>query len=134
MLVAVSALIALPRLVERVSWPLKAHRAAYIVFAGSGIAAYVVVWSIGTNLTLAGDPYPFPYVPLLNGLDLAQLLALLVLWQFSRYLRSVLFSTDEALSVKAPAVLVSALAFLWLNAALLRTLHYGQGCRSTSTR
>jgi uncharacterized membrane protein len=127
MLIAVSALIALPRLVERVSWPLKTHRTAYILFAGSGIAAYVVFWSIGTNLTLTGDPYPFPYVPLLNGLDLAELLALLVLWQFSRHLRSVLFSTDEALNVKAPAVLVSALAFLWLNAALLRTLHYWAG-------
>jgi uncharacterized membrane protein len=127
MLVAVSALIALPRLVERVSWPLKTHRTAYIAFAGSGIAAYVVFWSIGTNLTLTGDPYPFPYVPLLNGLDLAELLALLVLWRFSGYLRAVLFSSDEALSVRAPAVLVSALAFLWLNAALLRTLHYWAG-------
>jgi uncharacterized membrane protein len=130
MLVAVSALIALPRLVERVAWPLKTHRTAYIAFAGSGIAAYVVFWSIGTNLTLTGDPYPFPYVPLLNGLDLAEFLALLVLWQFSRYLRSVLFSSDEALSVRAPAVLVLALAFLWLNAALLRTLHYWAGVPS----
>jgi uncharacterized membrane protein len=127
MLIAVSALIALPRLVERVLWPLKIQRTAYIAFAGSGIAAYVVFWSVGTNLTLTGDPYPFPYVPLLNGLDLAELLALLVLWQFSRYLRSVLFTADEALSVRAPAVLVSALAFLWLNAALLRTLHYWAG-------
>jgi uncharacterized membrane protein len=127
MLVAVSALSALPRLVERVSWPLKTHRTAYIAFAGSGIAAYVVFWSIGTNLTLTGDPYPFPYVPLLNGLDLAEVLALLVLWQFSGYLRSELFSTDEALNSKARAVLVSALAFLWLNAALLRTLHYWAG-------
>jgi uncharacterized membrane protein len=66
-------------------------------------------------------------VPLLNGLDLAELLALLVLWQFWGHLRSVLSSRDEALRVTAPAVLVSALAFLWLNAALLRTLHYWAG-------
>ena len=127
MLVAVSALIALPRLVERVAWPLKAHRTAYIAFAGSGIAAYLVFWSIGTNLTLTGDPYPFPYVPLLNGLDLAEVLALLILWQFSGYVRTVLFSAAGAPNIKAHMVLVSALGFLWLNAALLRTLHYWAG-------
>jgi uncharacterized membrane protein len=127
MLIAVSALIALPRLVRRVAWPLKAHRTTYIAFAGTGVAAYLVFWCIVTNLTLTGDPYPFPYVPLLNGLDLAEALTLLVLWQFSGYLRSVLYSAQEAPNIKAHAVLVSALGFLWINAALVRTLHHWAG-------
>ncbi len=134
MLISACALFALPRLVERISWPLHMHRSAYIAFAGSGIAVYLAFWSIGTNLSLAGDPYPFPYVPLLNALDLAQLLALLMLWRFWRCFRSLgnsmvemdISAADEVGST-APVRFLTALTFVWLNAALLRTLHQWAG-------
>jgi uncharacterized membrane protein len=133
MLVSACALFALPRLVERISWPLQAHRSAYLAFAGSGIAVYLAFWSIGTNLSLTGDPYPFPYLPLLNTLDLAQLLALLVLWRFWRYFRSMGSMVEmgpaavDEIDSTAPVALLTALAFVWLNAALLRTLHQWAG-------
>ncbi len=126
MLVAAYVLFALPRLVERVSWPLRAHRSVYIAFAGGGLALYLAAWSIGANLSLPGDPYPFPYVPLLNALDLAQLLALLVLWRFWRYFRTSQ-STHEDVDSTAPVVILTTLAFVWLSAALLRTLHLWAG-------
>ena len=127
MLVAASTLFALPRLVERVSWPLRAHRTAYIRFAGGGLAVFLGAWSIGGNLSLTGDPYPFPYVPLLNALDLAQLLALLVLWRYWRYFRSMAQATHEEVDQTGPLVTLAALTFVWLNAALLRTLHHWAG-------
>jgi uncharacterized membrane protein len=127
MLVAACVLFALPRLVERVPWPLKAHRSAYIAFAGSGIAVYLAAWSIGANLSLTGDPYPFSYVPLLNALDLAEILALLVLWRFWRYFRSLSQPTKEDAENTSPVVILGALTFVWLNAALLRSLHQWAG-------
>jgi uncharacterized membrane protein len=127
MLIAASVLFALPRLVKSVSWPLRAHRSAYITFAGGGLAVFLAAWSIGANLLLTGDPYPFPYVPLLNALDLAQLLALLVLWRYWRYFRSMNQSTYEEVDNKGPLVILTALTFVWLNAALLRTLHHWAG-------
>jgi uncharacterized membrane protein len=127
MLVAASVLFALPRLVERVSWPLRAHRSAYITFAGGGLAVFLGAWSIGGNLSLTGDPYPFPYVPLLNALDLAQFLALLVLWRYWRYFRSMARSTHEEVDNTGPLAILATLTFVWLNAALLRTLHHWAG-------
>jgi uncharacterized membrane protein len=124
MLVATCVLFALPRLVEWVSWPLRAHRRAYIAFVGGGLALYLAAWSIGANLSLPGDPYPFPYVPLLNALDLAELLALLVLW---RYFRLMSQATDEDVDSTVPVVILTTLTFVWLNAALLRTLHRWAG-------
>jgi uncharacterized membrane protein len=132
MMVPASALFALPRLVDRVSWPVRVHRWAYVAFAGIGIAAYLALWSLGTNLTLSGDPYPLPYVPVLNALDLAQLFVLLVLWRFWLYLKSthapraIAPGSSGGVPVAhgtAPVALLAALAFVWLNAALLRTLH-----------
>jgi uncharacterized membrane protein len=127
MLIAACVLFALPRLVERVSWPMRAHRSAYISFAGTGLALYLAIWSIGANLSLTGDPYPFPYVPLLNALDLAELLAILVLWRFWLYFTSVVEAPKDDPDSTGPLVILTALTFVWLNAGLLRTLHHWAG-------
>jgi uncharacterized membrane protein len=126
MLVPVTALIFLPRLVATNRWPLGVHRQSYAMMTGGGIALYLVAWSVATNFLLPGDPYPFPYVPLLNPLDLAQLLVILVFARFMQYLRSLQTVPDTEVSPLATTVLC-ALAFTWLNAALLRTLHRWAG-------
>jgi uncharacterized membrane protein len=116
-LVPCVALLALVRFANRRGWPLGAHRETYVVVAGAGLAAYVACWSLATNFALSGDPYPLPFVPLLNPLDLAQLLVLLVLLRYCLHVRAA----RPALSGLA------GLSFVWLNAALLRTLHHWTG-------
>ena len=131
MLVPAAALWLLPRFVDRVAWPLRVHREAYVVPAGGGFALYLALWSLGTNLSLPGDPYPFPYVPLLNALDLSQVLVLAVLARFWVYVKSTRPSSFSAHAVDsdaaAPVAGFAALAFVWLNAALIRTLHRWAG-------
>ncbi|MDB6047210.1 MAG: hypothetical protein JWM63_5761 [Gammaproteobacteria bacterium] len=127
MLVPAIVLFALPRLAERIPWPVQAHREAYVVFAGSGFAAYLALWSLVTNVSLPGDPYPLPYAPLLNPLDLAELLVLLVLGRFWLHLKTARYPSSAEVK-DAPVVAgLAALAFIWLNAALLRTLHHWAG-------
>ena len=138
MLVPVTALILLPRLAATGAaaavtspagtsrWPLGVHRQSYVMLAGGGVALYLAAWSVATNCLLRGDPYPFPYLPLLSPLDLAQLLAILVFARFMLYLRSLQYVPDEEVRPVA-AVALSALTFIWLNAALLRTLHRWAG-------
>ena len=123
MLIPACTLFFLPRLVARISWPLRMHREAYASFAGGGLALYLALWALATNLSLPGDPYPFPYVPLLNVLDLAQVLVLLVLWRFWLYSKSTRPAEYADGSDTPVAAVLSALAFVWLNAALIRTLH-----------
>jgi uncharacterized membrane protein len=123
-LVPAIILFALPKLTRRLSWPLEVHRVAYTGFGAVGLALYLASWSVKTNVTLAGDPYPLPFVPLLNPLDLAELFVLLVLLRFWLYLRSARLA-DYALLPQLPVFIALAiLAFLWLNAALLRSLHH----------
>jgi uncharacterized membrane protein len=118
MLVPAAALLLLRRFEERVSWPLRAHREAYVVIAGGGLALYLALWSLYTNFSLPGDPYPFPYVPLLNVLDLSQALVLGLLVRFCK-------QNDG--DGKSLASFAAALFFVWLNAALVRTLHRWAG-------
>jgi uncharacterized membrane protein len=123
-LVPAIALFALPRLVRRVHWPIEVHRESYVGVGAVGLALYLALWSVNTNVTLAGDPYPLPFVPLLNPLDLAEFFVLLVLLRFWLYLRSARLADYATLPQRPVFIGLAILAFIWLNAALLRALHH----------
>jgi len=123
-LIPAIALFALPRLIKRIAWPLGLHREAYIGYGAVGLALYLAAWSLKTNISLVGDPYPLPFVPLLNPLDLAELFVLLVLTRFWLYVRAARLSTYEGLREKPVFAVLAALAFIWLNAVLLRAIHH----------
>jgi uncharacterized membrane protein len=146
MLAPCLALVGVPRLVPHIPWPLQLHADAYLRYVGGGIALYLAVWGVATNLTLPGDPYPLPYLPVLNVLDLTELLvlaALAVFWrdlgvareQAARYSsQSASQTASQGLDIEGSLLLerilqvaLAALCFLWLNAALLRGVHFWTG-------
>jgi len=126
-LVPAIMLFTLPKLTARLHWPIEIHREAYVGVAAVGLALYLALWSIATNVTLAGNPYPLPFVPLLNPLDLAELFVLLVLLRFWLYLRSARLANYAILPERPVVIGLAVLAFIWLNAALLRSLHHLAG-------
>ena len=103
------------------------HREAYVAVAGAGLGAYLVAWSLVTNLSHNGDPFPIPFVPLLNPLDLAELFVLLVLLRYWLHLRAQHYPLHTLVGDPTAFGALAALAFVWLTAALLRTLHYWAG-------
>ena len=117
----------LPKLVTRVRWPFARNREAYLFLAGVGVAFFLGAWSLLSNATSAGDATPLPYVPLLNPLDLGQVLVLLVLLRYWRFLRAVDTPQTARLDKRVPLPALAALSFIWLNALLLRTLHHWFG-------
>ncbi len=126
-LVPAVALFALPRSIRRCRWPFAVHQVTYIGIAAAGIALYLAAWSVKTNVTLAGDPYPLPFVPLLNPLDLAELFVILVLLRFWLYWRAADLGGHPKPPDRFASAFLAAVAFIWLNAALLRSLHHGAG-------
>jgi uncharacterized membrane protein len=113
----------LPKLVTRVKWPFARNREAYLFVAGVGVAFYLGAWSFMTNATSAGDAAPLPYAPLLNPLDLGQALVLLIQFRYWRFLKRVASPDFTRVDQRVPLPALATLAFIWLNAALLRTLH-----------
>jgi uncharacterized membrane protein len=122
-----AVLFFLPRLRARLPWPVGAHEEAYVGVAGTGFAVVLSAWSLVTNFTMRGDPYPLPYVPLLNPLDLAQAFVLLVLVRHWLHLQSAKYRVLRSLTWQSVAPTIAAMAFIWLNAVLLRTLHHWAG-------
>jgi uncharacterized membrane protein len=122
-----TVLFVLPRLTARIVWPIGLHREAYVALAGAGLAAYLALWSLFTNFKLLADPAPFPFVPIVNPVDLTQAFVLLVLLKFWMHLREARYPVWAHVSDSVGFGLLAAFAFIWLNAALLRTLHFWAG-------
>ncbi|MBS0419018.1 MAG: DUF2339 domain-containing protein [Proteobacteria bacterium] len=123
-LVPAVILFALPKLKR---WPFTPHRTAYRGIAALGLAFYLALWSVGTNVTLPGNPYPLPFVPLLNPLDLAEFFVLLVLLRYWLFLRSAQLADFVLIPQRPVFTGLAVLAFVWLNAALLRSVHHLAG-------
>ena len=117
------AVLALLKWGDRLAWPLARHATAYRVLGAGVLAVYLLLWSVAAGFA-PGDSAPLPYVPLLNPLDLAQLLALLTV------LRWLLWWRDGAPQraariIPMPAYPLLALSsFFWLNVALTRAVHF----------
>jgi len=113
----------LPQSLARISWPFGKNRDVYLFPIAMGVAIFLVGWSLLANLGSDGNFAPLPYCPLFNPLDLTQALVLLVLWRHWRTVRAVSSSGFPRIDARLPVPTLAALAFLWLNAMLLRTLH-----------
>jgi uncharacterized membrane protein len=122
-IVPAAVLALLPAAVALVRWPFQAHRAAYAVLATLGFSLYLGLWSLYTDAAVSSPSAPLPYLPVLNPLDLVQALMLAVLIRVWQRLRSEAPSRLSALDPRTVLVGIALIGFLWLNAALLRTLH-----------
>ena len=106
----------------RLPWPVARFARAYLLWGALPLAALLWLWSIA-SVASDGDAAPLFYLPLLNPLDVAQLLAMLAVALWQRRLAA------QGLAPRPRVLEYAALAtvFLWFNAALLRTLHHRFG-------
>ncbi|MBN3793128.1 DUF2339 domain-containing protein, partial [Burkholderia sp. Ac-20353] len=103
----------------RLRWPVARFPHAYQVWGAAPLAALLWLWSIA-SVTSDGDASPLFWLPLVNPLDVAQLLIFVAIATWLRRL------TTLGIAWRPPAIGYAAVAtvFLWFNALLLRTLHH----------
>ncbi len=107
-----------------ISWPVSCFPATYMSRALAPVVVFLWLWSVFTNLTSPGDPWPLAYLPLLNPLDITQAFLLLATVSWARTLRDQLEIPPLALNKTQLLSLAAGTFFFWLNAILIRTLHH----------
>jgi uncharacterized membrane protein len=122
-LVPVVLLWAANRAAPRPQWPLARHADTYRLHASVPLALWTALWVLGTNLSSDGNPGGIVYLPLLNPLDLTSAAALAMLALYGLGLPAA--RREALLRERAFVGLAAGVIFVWLNAALLRTLHHG---------
>jgi len=107
-----------------IAWPLQAHPRIYLYHSLIPVITFLWLGSLYVNLTSTGDMQPLPYLPIVNPMDLAQILVLMALVYWA-----LVIQADAELSQLGPtttglAVAAGATTFFWLNGVLFRTLHH----------
>lgn len=104
-------------------WPVIAEPRAYRATSPLLLTIALVFWSLYAN-THSGRSDPLPYLPLLNALDLAHMLAAAAV--ISAVLAAGRTQVTQRSRLRTPgaAVVAGIITFIWLNGVLLRTLHH----------
>jgi uncharacterized membrane protein len=108
----------------RQSWPISKHTESYLLYGAAPLAAFLAAWTLYANFTSTGDPAPLPYVPLLNPLDIAQLLVFLALAYWFVTLRALGYLEAITPTLKPLYAVFGGAIFIWANGVLLRSLHH----------
>ncbi|MFH1139102.1 MAG: DUF2339 domain-containing protein [Pseudomonadota bacterium] len=108
-------------------WPLKKQAADYYRHGAPLLLAWTWLWLLYGALTLAGDPWPLKYIVFLNPLEVAQLLMLVVLWDW----RQTMKTAAPAFPVEIPGKFLNYFLGLTLFATahgiLARAVHFWVG-------
>lgn len=102
-------------------WPVSQHRSVYLQEACTPIALYLLLWCWVSNILSAGNAAPLPYLPILNPLELAQMMILLSLYGWWQHLpegAKVKLPRPHALGILA----ITSLALL--TGMVLRSVHH----------
>ncbi len=108
-------------------WPVGRHAKAYRLGAVGPLVALIALWSLHINFAHGGRSAPLPYLPILNAIDLAHVLAVLAIAAAWRALKRSALEAPRAVRGQAGLAIAGGLVFVWLNAILLRTLHHWMG-------
>ncbi|MDR2216450.1 MAG: DUF2339 domain-containing protein [Nevskiaceae bacterium] len=124
-LVAPAALLMwLPRPAAALRWPVAQYPDAYRRSAALILSIALLLWTLLANIGSNGAADPLPYVPLLNPLDIG-VAAVLVSVAF--WLRSDAMRVDVQRWSHTVIGVLGFVAFVWLNAMLIRLFHHYGG-------
>ncbi len=102
----------------RARWPFTTHSAAFTkgtLMPGLVVAGF---WTLVANAIADGHAQPWPYLPLINPVDLAQLAVFAVAY------RAIELVSDDPQTRKPSFIALSVLVFWWVNAVILRSVHH----------
>jgi len=110
-------------LIKVQKWPTIQFVNAYRLIGLSVVMIALVIWSLFINFSHDGNPHPLPYIPLLNPLDIIQMLAFISIYRAIGYQQINGLTYSESL-IKRAAI---AFVFIWLNVILFRCIHSWTG-------
>jgi uncharacterized membrane protein len=109
------------------SWPIAQHSETYRMLGAAPLALAVAAWILIVNLTSAGDPVWLPYLPLVNPLDVSVALCIAATAFWWSALEDSQRQTLWPFDARVLLAISAGLVFVWLNAALIRSLHHNWG-------
>jgi uncharacterized membrane protein len=108
-----------------VFWPVGRYASAYLGVGGVLPALGLVLWTI-VSFSIAGDPFPLSYMPLINPVEISGLIVLitLVLWLLNLQNNGYVL---KYLPVQLAFWALGVVFFFWVNSVVARSVHFYVG-------
>jgi uncharacterized membrane protein len=100
------------------AWPLATNRNAYLSLGSSPVVLALAAWTCVLNFDYSGAAGGWTYLPLLNPLDLAQIIVLATLFAWVR---------AQSRAKGSLYAVLGGLTFAWVSAGAARTVHHWLG-------
>jgi uncharacterized membrane protein len=127
-------LLAAAHYAARISaWPLATNRNAYLSLGSSPVMLALAAWTCVLNFDYSGAAGGWAYVPLLNPLDLAQILVLATTFVWVREQQTCTLSPNPSPAsgrgglISLLFAVLGGLTFAWVSAGAARTVHHWLG-------
>jgi len=108
---------------DRSEWPLRHFAQDYLGVGLFPVAIYLTAWVI-TVCFLEGSPKPLPYIPGVNPHEMAQLFAMVAIFDWLIRWKKNEVPPIKTLNPDHLLVVLAAIAFLWLNSVVARSVHF----------
>ena len=118
------AVLLIARVSARNAWPVERLHRVYLLTGAAPLA--LAAWGLGLflNLSSSGNPWPLPYLPLLNPLDISLGIIHAALLGYWLQLRRDRLLSPLSLPPAGFGLLFGLSAWLWLSAVVVRTVHH----------
>lgn len=104
-------------------WPFSEERERYMGAGALALCGCLGLWMIAFDLDARGASAPLEYLPILNPVDLAQLLAFAAILGWLRAYRRAGYHALPSDLIAALPTTLAGFAFFWFNAMLARSVH-----------
>ena len=119
-----AALIVACALARRPWWPVAVHKRSYLVSAPFVLLGWMALFALIANIAHDGGAAPLPFVPIANPLDLTLALIAIAVAFWALTLGRDHIDIDALMPREVVYAVPAALAFVWANAIVLRTIHH----------
>jgi uncharacterized membrane protein len=127
----VVSLACLAIIVTSSRWPFGAHNAhneSYLQYTVKPLLCFLMLWSV-LQLLSSGESAPLPWIPLVNPIDIMQLIIIVgyLLWKTQLFDKLSLPLLVDSQSFSKALLTLGGFVFLWMNVDLLRAVHHWGG-------
>jgi hypothetical protein len=121
--IAIAKLIVLK---DHFIWPLQKYQEAYLGWGLLPVIIFSAMWVIIVCFNEA-NPYPLPYVPVINPQDLAQLFSMLIIYEWLSQTKQGKLPGIIKLEPGVLLKVLAGIAFIWLNSLVAHIVHFYMG-------
>jgi uncharacterized membrane protein len=121
--IAIAKLIVLK---DYINWPLQKYKEAYLGWGLLPVVIFSAMWVIVVCFNEA-NPFPLPYVPVINPQDLTQLFSMLIIYEWLNQTKQGKLPGINKLEPDVLLKVLAGIAFIWLNSLVAHVVHFYMG-------